>query len=277
MTRSQLNMGCFQSCSQFLPNLVHHRRYPPSQMPASHSLCPEQFVGIHDESQFWHLECCLQQYCKSRSFSEVSALIWNETSLGRDFQLYRGLTGPRTVGSLALAYLCHQHCVCSAELASFSSQNAFLLARNLGSQLPDIRDFTLLLLCLVISPEAQSVKECFLRRGIIPVLLALFRAEAQVVRLMAAHCAASLYRRNEEGQRLFLRYRGEKQLVQLLKRDGDEDATLALLLTHIQDLIYVTPTQDEEDTLLEANYRLLFTPVTLDLLQTLGIERVVSI
>lgn len=269
-------MGCVQSCSNLFPKLVHYRHYPPSQTPVSHLLCSEQFIGVQDVSQFRLLECCLEQYCKRTSFSAISALVWSELKVNRDFELYKGLAAPCTVGSLALAYLCQYHDAHSIELASFSLENVVLLIKNLSSEHADIREFTLLLLCLVISPEGHSMKESFLRKGIIPSVLCLFQAESQSVRLMAVHCAASLYRRNEEGQRLFLRYKGEKQLIQLLKRDGDDDSTLALLLSYVQDLIYVTLTQDEEDTLLESNYRLLFTPTTFDLLQTLGIERVLS-
>ena len=57
--------------------------------------------------------------------------------------------------------------------------------------------------------------------------------------MLTAGLSAKIYKNFSKAQNEFIKLKGEKQLLQLLKREGDFDDCLCMIIDHIIDLVVV--------------------------------------
>lgn len=178
---------------------------------------------------------------------------------------------PSSVGCLALSFL--------ADLAETESEAMGPVVRNHAEALVsyitgptnDARHFTLLLVYNTLMKPIEQLREepagensdteeegvlsnmnaarqltlptrdALLAAGIFPALLGFFRSQSKFYRQFAAYVASSIYECYPKAQNEFFRLKGEVILVQLLKRDEEDEKFVIDVLGMLEDLIFVIP------------------------------------
>ncbi|CAG9334642.1 unnamed protein product [Blepharisma stoltei] len=146
---------------------------------------------------------------------------------------------PESIGCLALAYLAEAACESASAIQQILPEILKFIVEFISSNSEDLRDYSLLLLYHSLEIENDTVYTDLIKRDIFPILVPLISHSIRQIRLLSAAICARLYRSREIAQNLFIKYNGEKELIQLLKRDGDSDEILCILLEHIIDLVLV--------------------------------------
>lgn len=140
-----------------------------------------------------------------------------------------------TVGALALTSISNFP---SERLEQFVMNSAEWLILSIEEN-NELRHHSLEILSKALDSQRIYIKRRLLEGKIMGSLVPLMRHSDASIRLSTAMVCAGLYNHCRRGCAEFIELHGEQLLVQLIKRDGDTDNPLALLLECVLDLLYV--------------------------------------
>lgn len=113
----------------------------------------------------------------------------------------------------------------------------------------------------------ESLFDLLIEKDVFYEIMPYITSPTQQIRLLAMAISARVYRNRANAQSLFLKYNGDRLLIGLLKRDGDTDDILCILLEHIIDLVL-----DCEDMVVDYNMNRLITSNMKEVLEDIDIN-----
>ena len=156
--------------------------------------------------------------------------------------IFECMEPPSTVGALALAYLYTIQEGNQEKTSKLFNENASYLIQCTQSSQVDLQDYSLLLTLKALESQDVRIKKAILKANGIEAFCKLMKNPHKHVRLMSIEICDSLYKNFESAQRVFIRNKGEWELVQLMKREGDDERVLVGLLEFVFDLVFVRVT-----------------------------------
>ena len=177
-----------------------------------------------------------------QNVSSAFALLLSKVPIDKSLwtPIYSFLPAPASLGCVALAYICWKFQLIEDCLESILSEYSSFFIDCIKGPEKDLQEHSLLFLTLALKAQNKGVKEILIRSRTMEACIHLMKANKKSLRIFGIEVCAEIFKDYEDGKRVFLRNRGEWELVQLIKREGDSDNAFLYLLNCIFDLIYVT-------------------------------------
>lgn len=187
----------------------------------------DSLLKFDDEEGTGSKEETIKSLLKTFSFDELVSLLKNKEN--------NGALKNSTVETLALVSISNSPSEC---LEQFVMSSAEWLIHNIEEN-SELKYYSLKILTKALDNQRVDVKRRLLKANIMTSLVPLMRHSDAPIRLIAAMVCADLYNHCRTGREEFIELHGEQLLIQLVRRDGDTDNSLVLLLECIIDLLYV--------------------------------------
>lgn len=193
-----------------------------------------------------HLQNYLDFCRKEKHYDQLVSLITDKTEVENPKAYISWADKPRTIGSLALVYLC-QLCQKDQEsIAKASEPSLNILMEHLKNGSEDLRDNSLMLLYYVLDFTSEESVANLVELGIFSVLMRSIMCSKEELRHLTASVCYKIYRNRPYAQRLFIDMKGGRQLVQQISWSSENDAVLRSLLDYLAELL-----QDRDDRVMQ--------------------------
>ena len=180
----------------------------------------------------------LIEHWNNKNWVKVISFITKEDLIDQYYINIPFKTRPKSVGSLAILILKKESKVAASDILEVCETYAGQILTAMDKS-TDLYISSINFLMHLMDDKSESLKDKLVALGVFTVLLKHFTSPLIDIRTMSSEFASLLYRGNCKRQKSFLELRGEKQLVQLLKRDEDDDTVLFNHIEDILDLVYV--------------------------------------
>ena len=186
-------------------------------------------------------------YCKTnKQYALLVQLIPDMSEVSNPKAYISWTEKPKTVGSLAIVYLCN---ICKQDpdnLMPFLDNMLPTLVEYIKTGTDDLRDNSLMLLFYTLDHLTEEKIVELLELNIFSVLMRSIMCSKQELRHLTAGVCYKIYKNRPYAQKLFIDMNGGRQLVQQISWSSENDVVLRTLLDYLSELL-----QDKDDKVMQ--------------------------
>ncbi|CAG9330224.1 unnamed protein product [Blepharisma stoltei] len=199
-------------------------------------------IEITEPDDEKYLRAQLEVYKVNGEWGQIAKMISNRTEITEAKIYISWAEKPKTIGSLAIAYLCKECKNDPKAIAPYVEKDLPLLLASIKMGTDDLRENSLLLLFYFVDVASEESITKLLKLNIFNALVRWFLCSKAELRHISADICAKIYRGRRAAQEAFLNEQGAFKLVQLIAWSSDQEDVLLDLLGYLIDLM-----QDEND------------------------------
>lgn len=183
---------------------------------------------------------------KNKQYDQLVKLVTDPTEINKPKIYIHWAEKPKTIGSLALVYLCQILPDENEDLMPLVLKITPVLIEFLKSGSGDLRDNSLMLLYYYLDYATDEAVKLLITQGIYSALLRYIMCSKEELRHLTAGICYKIYRNRPYAKKLFIEKKGGKQLVQQISWSSENDKILNILLEYLIELL-----QDKDDKVMQ--------------------------
>ncbi|OMJ84977.1 hypothetical protein SteCoe_13812 [Stentor coeruleus] len=186
-------------------------------------------------------------FCKTqKNYEQLVGLINDNTEIKNPKAYISWAEKPRSIGSLALVYLC-QLCQKDQEnVAKAIEPSLHMLMEYMKNGSEDLRDNSLMLMYYALDFTSEESVAKLVEQGVFSILMRSIMCSKEELRHLTASVCYKIYKNRPYAQRLFIDMKGGRQLVQQISWSSENDSVLRSLLDYLAELL-----QDKDDKVMQ--------------------------
>ena len=208
-----------------------------------------------------HIEFCKQNL----NFQQLVDLISDKTEMESATARIAWADKPKTIGSLALVYLCQLIGEHWGEIVPILERNLVAIVHHIKGGTDDLRDNSLMLLYFFLDFASDESINILIQLGIFQLLMRSILCQKAELRHVTAAICYKLYKDRPYGKKLFMDLKGGKQLIQQILWSSDNDEILLSLLEYLIELL-----QDEDGQIIQEFVEILNEENALDIIRDIN-------
>lgn len=219
----------------------------PDADPGSSSSLEETFKD--SKHIFKYIEFCKQ----NKNYPQLVDLISDSTEISTAPAYIGWAEKPKTIGSLALVYLCQLIQNDYMKIVPLLPKVLKTLTNNIKSGSDDLRDNTMMLLYYTLDYMTEDNILTLLEENIFQLLMRSILCQKSELRHLTAVICGKLYKGRAYAKKLFIDLKGGKQLVQQILWSSENDLILNSLLENLIELLVDDDGQPVEEYVQKLN------------------------
>lgn len=187
------------------------------------------------------------EFCKTeKRYSQLVELVSDTTTINKAKAYFEWAEKPKTIGSLALVYICQFCQKGNSEIIPYLENILPILVQNISNGTDDLRDNSLMLLYYILDFSSEEKIMELIQLEIFSVLMRSIMCSKEELRHLTAGVCYKLYKNRPYAQKIFIDMNGGRQLIQQISWSSENDTVLKSLLEYLAELM-----QDKDDEVMQ--------------------------